>query len=364
MEERINQIALGLLYGIGPRRAKILVSHIGSLEGVFKEKTTSLGKIPGIGTIIAQNLKRQDSLNRAERELKFIEQNQIKAHFYTDQSYPKHLSYCEDSPIVLYSKGKANFNSRKNIAVVGTRKASEYGKQLVKDLLFDLKDFNVQIISGLAYGIDVTAHQAALEFKIPTIGVLAHGLDVLYPVAHQSIAKKMQEQGGLITEFLSETIPDKENFPKRNRIVAGMSEATIVVESAQKGGSLITAGLANDYNRDVFAYPGNVGRHSSIGCNQLIQKDRAHLITCAQDLIDILGWEKEISTSPVQAHVFNNLSQHEVKIVSVLKEKGSTPIDLLSHLSQTKVSDLLVQLFNLEMKGVIRALPGKCYEFI
>ncbi len=364
MEKRGYEIALGLLNGIGPKRAKSLVSYIGSVEGVFKEKAGAMSKIPGIGSILANNLNRKASLLRAEQELKFIEKNKIQLYFYKDENYPRQLTNCDDSPIMLYGLGNLDFNKRKKIAVVGTRKASAYGRQMTKNLVHDLIDFDVQIISGLAYGIDISAHKAALEFKQPTIGVLAHGLDRVYPQAHQSIARQMLKNGGLITEFLSETTPDKENFPKRNRIVAGMCDAVVVVESSQKGGSLITAGLANDYNRDVFSFPGNADRSSSVGCNYLIQKNRAHLITCAQDLIEIMGWQDQKITAPVQTNLFTKLSLEEDTIVKILQEKGTINIDDLSHFSQFMTSKLSVQLFNLEMKGVIRSLPGKMYEFV
>ncbi len=364
MSENLYKIGLSLLNGIGPRKAKQLVSGIGSVEGVFKEKVALISKIQGIGAITAQNLKREEALSRAEAELDFIAKNDITSYFYTDEKYPAKLSHCGDAPVMLFSKGNHNFNTVKNIAVVGTRKATSYGKQLVKDLIHDLQNSNVQIVSGLAYGIDIAAHKAALEFGLPTVGVLAHGLDVLYPVPHKSTALQMQNKGGILTEFLSQTIPDKENFPKRNRIVAGMCDATVVVESAEKGGSLITAGLANDYNRDVFAFPGNVSQHASKGCNALIQKNRAHLITCAQDLIEIMGWENQKIDQQVQINLFNDFSPEEEKIISILKEKGTSPIDLISHLSKMTSSELLVQLFNLEMKGVVRSLPGSKYEFV
>lgn len=365
MTSKIYEIALGLLNGIGPKKAKLLVSYIGSVEGVFKEKKAALGLIPGIGTMTVNQLNRTACIERAERELLFMEKQGVISHFYKDESYPKKLKQCDDSPIVLFSKGDINFNTRKNIAVVGTRKSTAYGKQMTRDFIHGLKDLDVQIVSGLAFGIDIEAHKAALEFGIPTIGVLAHGVDNLYPVGHKPTAIKMQEnKGGIISEFLSETIAEKENFPKRNRIVAGMCDATIVVESSQKGGSLITAGLANDYNRDVFAFPGNADKFSSVGCNYLIQKNRAHLITSTQDMIDIMGWDNSVKAANIQTDLFTNYSKEEQLILDILREKGTTQIDDLCNLCDLSTSVLSVQLFNLEMKGAIRSLPGKKYAFI
>jgi len=365
MDEKVYQIALGLLNGIGPKKAKMLAAYVGSVQGVFEEKPSVLSKVPGIGTQFLKSINKEEALERAALEFEYIQKNEIKAHFYQDATYPKKLMQCDDGPIVLFTKGTMDFNKRKNIAVVGTRKATAYGKEMTRQLVKDLQDYDVQIISGLAFGIDIAAHRAALEFDIPTMGVLAHGLDDLYPVGHKSTARKMEEnEGGIVSEFLSGTVADPKNFPKRNRIVAGICDATIVVESSQKGGSLITAGLANDYNRDVFAFPGNADKLSSVGCNYLIQKNRAHLITSAQDMIDILGWQDELQTSPVQTDLFTSFTPEEEKILTILRDKGTTQIDYLSHSAAMSVSLLSVQLFNLEMKGDIRALSGKRFEFI
>ncbi|MFK8039652.1 MAG: DNA-processing protein DprA [Crocinitomicaceae bacterium] len=365
MDKKIYQIALGLLNGIGPKKAKMLTAYVGSAQAVFEEKKSALSKIPGIGTQVLKSINTSECLERANLEFEYIQKNGIEPHYYQDHSYPKKLAQCDDGPIVIFTKGQMDFNLRKNIAVVGTRKATAYGKEMTRQFIHDLKDYDVQITSGLAFGIDITAHKAALEFDIPTMGVLAHGLDDLYPVSHKPTSRKMIENGGgLISEFLSGTIADPKNFPKRNRIVAGICDATIVVESSQKGGSLITAGLANDYNRDVFAFPGNADKLSSVGCNYLIQKNRAHLITSAQDMIDILGWQDELQTTPIQTDLFTNYTADEEQILIVLREKGITQIDDLCHAVNLSISQLSVQLFNLEMKGAIRALSGKRFEFI
>lgn len=367
MEQRIYQIALSLLSGIGPIKAKALVAHVGSVEGIFKEKEKALGLIPGIGSAVVRSLNRHECLDRAERELVFIEKHSIDFYYYEDARYPARLKFCEDGPIVLFSKGNMHFNKR-NIAIVGTRKATPYGKKLVNELIAQLADSDFQVVSGLAYGIDVEAHKAALSNRISTLAVLGHGLDLIYPAAHKSIARQMLENGGLVTEFLSNSNGDTSNFPKRNRIVAGLCDATIVVESAISGGSLITANLANDYNRDVFAFPGNTDQEYSRGCNQLIQQDKAHLITSAADLLRIMGWKQgscdSAKSSFIQQQIFPELNDEEDKIVRVLREKGEVDIDNLGYAAQLTSSGLAMHLFSLELKGLIKVAPGKRYSLL
>ncbi len=363
MEDKKFEIALSLLQGIGFHRAKALVSYIGSAEAVFREKPHVLSKIDGIGPHTLKVFNRESALERADLELEYISKHNIKPIYYLDEDYPKKLKNCDDSPIILYTKGNLDFN-RKNIAIVGTRKATPYGKQMVNEFIKDIAFLKPQIISGLAYGIDIEAHHSALKNNLSTVGVFAHGLDIIYPLDHSAIAHQMLETGGWVTEFLFQTKMDPAYFPKRNRIVAGICDVTVVVESAEKGGSLITAGLANDYNRDVFAFPGCADRPYSKGCNYLIQKNRAHLITCAQDLIDIMEWDTDKAKKDIQTNIFIELTEEENKIFTILKENGLIEIDNLSHLSNQTMSSLSVHLFNLEMKGAIRALPGKKYEVI
>ncbi|MBK6951554.1 MAG: DNA-protecting protein DprA [Crocinitomicaceae bacterium] len=364
MEKRIYQIALSLLSGVGPVKAKALVAHVGSVEGVFKEREKALGLIPGIGSSIVKSLNRKECLERAEQEILFTEKYGIDIYFYQDEKYPSKLKYCEDGPLVLFTKGNVNFN-KKNVAIVGTRKATPYGKAITKQLISDLTDLDVQIVSGLAYGIDIEAHKAAMSNNLSTLAVLGHGLDLIYPAAHKSIAKSMLENGGLVTEFLSNCGGDTSNFVKRNRIVAGLCDATVVIESAVSGGSLITANLANDYNRDVFAFPGNVDQEYSKGCNLLIQQDKAHLITSASDLIKTMGWEQSEKISPViQTQLFAELNDEEDKIVGVLRDQGEVDIDNLSYASEMTSSMLSMHLFNLEMKGLVRVAPGKKYSLL
>lgn len=363
MQNKLYEIALGLIPKIGPVKAKTLVAEIGSAKAIFEESKQNLGLVSGVGSFFLKDFNATECLQRAERELTFMDKNGIDALYYKDPNYPKKLKEAVDSPTLIFTKGKIDFD-RKNVAIVGTRKATAYGKSVTNQFVKDLVDHDVNIISGLAFGIDIEAHKSALQYDIPTVGVFARGLDNISPAPHRMIANDMLEKGGWVTEFLSETPGDPSFFVKRNRIVAGICETTLVVESAQKGGSLITAGLANDYNRDVFAFPGNIDRESSKGTNMLIQKNRAHLVTCAQDMVDILGWEEKAKNNVFQTNLFLDLTEDEQKIIDILKEKGSLHIDALNDLAKMSISVMSVQLFNLEMKGAIRALAGKRYEAI
>ena len=281
------QIALNYIEHIGPVRAKQLLSYFGSAEAIFKESTQSLAKLPSIGPERAAAIKKKEVLERADQEITFIEKKNIKTYFFTDASYPYRLKECADAPLMLYGSGNLHLDAGHFIAIVGTRKPTDRGKANTERLIKELGERmnNITIISGLAYGIDICAHRAALESGIPTIGIPAHGLDTIYPSTHRNTAAQMLERGGILTEFCTRTIPDAGNFVRRNRIIAGLSDAVIVVESKEKGGSLITANYANGYNRDVFAFPGRPEDKESAGCNQLIKRNIAALIENADDLI-------------------------------------------------------------------------------
>ncbi len=364
MIENLNyKIALTLIPEIGDVLAKRLVAYCGSVEGVFNEKKSALEKVPGIGTVLSKIIREQSVFNRVEEELKFIEKNKISPLFYLDTDYPKRLTYCEDNPVMLYFKGNTDLNTNKIISIVGTREATEYGKNLCDKLVADLSIYNPLIVSGLAYGIDVCAHRAAMDNGLKTVGVCAHGLDRIYPALHSSVAGKMQEQGGLLTDFTSGTIPNRENFPRRNRIVAGIADATIVIESKKDGGSLITADIANGYNRDVFAFPGRIGDVTSEGCNNIIKQNKAALIQSAADIVYIMGWEQTAKkNAPVQKQLFIDLKPEEELVVNVLKEKNALNVDdlcLLVKMPMSKVSSLLL---TLEFSGIVRSLPGKMYK--
>lgn len=357
----IYKVALTLIKSVGHVTAKNLLSHFGTAEAIFKASEPELLRIPGLGPITAAQILKSDALLQAAVQVNFIEKQQIKVLFYTDDDYPKRLRNCADAPILLYYKGTADLNHHRIISVVGTRKSTDYGKALCRQLAETLVHYDVMIVSGLAYGIDVAAHKASLDQQIPTIGVLAHGLDRIYPPLHQQIAHKMLLNGGLLTEFPLHTIPDKENFPKRNRIIAGIADVTIVVEATAKGGALITADIANSYNRDVYAFPGRTTDSSSEGCNFLIKTNRAALINHAKDLVYYLGWEEKAAKDPVQAQLPIGLCKEAQQIVNALA--GSTAgVDELAIRMDIAQSKLAIHLLNLEMQGILTALPGKIYK--
>ncbi|MDB5228740.1 MAG: protecting protein DprA [Bacteroidota bacterium] len=361
-------IALRLMKGVGDANAKMLISYTGSAENLFKLPASKLKKINGVGPKTADLFKdTYEVLLRAEKELKFIQKHKIETIFYYDKRYPKRLLNCGDSPLFIFCKGKFDFNKLRFINIVGTRNATQYGKELTEKLITELAQYDLNLVSGLAFGIDICAHIAALKYDMQNIGVLAHGLDRIYPGSHRSITEKMQENGALVTDFLSETNPDRQNFPSRNRIVAGMTDATIVIESAITGGALITADIANSYNRDVFAFPGRVHDEYSAGCHRLIKQHKAVLVTCANDIIEFMNWdlhnEKEVPKI-IQSQLFIELNPQEKKICEILSQKEKISIDELTGqiaIPQSSIANILLQL---EMKGVITSLPGKMYKLI
>ncbi len=360
----LHQIALACIPGIGSVLARNLISYCGSPEEVFVTNKKHLGKVPGIGPKTIELIRNHTAFERAERELSFIEKYKIRALFLTDSAYPKRLKNCFDAPVMLYFKGSADLNAGKVISIVGTRKATEYGRDICRELLAGLTAHNPLIISGLAYGIDFLAHKEAIKNSMSTVGIMAHGLDRIYPSQHRPLAEKMVADGGLLTEFMSGTVPDRENFPKRNRIIAGLADVTIVVEANIKGGALITAELANSYNRDVFAYPGRITDEFSSGCNHLIKTNRASLITKLADLEYILGWtnsQVQSGTRP-QLGLAIDLSDEEKIITGVLQAKGSLIVDDLAILTGFPQSKLAVHILGMEMKGILIGLPGKVYK--
>jgi DNA processing protein len=360
-DQLLYQIALTLIPGVGDVNGKKLIAYCGGAEAVFREKRSSLEKIPGIGRATVNSLISNGVLSKAEEEILFLTKHQIQPLFYLDKNYPKRLQHCADSPMMLYFKGEAKFNEMRMVGVVGTRNASEYGKRMCEQLIEDLVNDEVMIVSGLAYGIDAYAHRAALKFGLQTVGVLGHGLDRIYPAANKSIAERMLEQGGLLTEFLSGTTPDRENFPKRNRIVAGMIDALVVVESAKRGGALITADIANSYNRDVFAFPGRIGDTYSEGCNFLIRTNRAALIENASNLRYLMGWENQSPKQGVQTKLFRAFSDEEQLVLDAFGTGNECDIDTLILHTNLPSSKLAAVLLTLEFDGVLVALPGKRY---
>ncbi len=360
----LYKIAITLIDGVGDIQAKKLIGACGSAEEVFRAKKAHLLKIDGVGIYTANAVLNQNVFYRAQQEIDYIEKNGIEALFYQDKKYPQRLKQCADSPVMLYFKGNADLNNNRIISLVGTRKATEYGKQFCAELMQQLVPFNPLIVSGMAYGIDICAHKESLKNQMSTVGVMAHGLDMVYPAQHKSTALKMMEQGGLITDFMSGTAPDRENFPKRNRIIAGMCDAVLVVEAGESGGALITADIANSYSRDVFALPGRVGDPYSAGCNKLIKINKAALLESYADLVYLLGWQHEEVKAARQAKLFVDLSDEEQRLVDYLKEKGNTPIDELCYATKLPMSKVSGLLLNLEFNAVVRSLPGKRYQLI
>ena len=353
---------------IGPVSAKNLLAYFGDEEAIFKAGKAKLLAVPGIGEKKIAQLNFDEALRKAENELKFIEKNNIDVLFYTDSRYPKRLKSCHDSPVLLYSKGNADLNSYKVISVVGTRNATEYGKNLCRQLVEELAPYNVLIVSGLAHGIDVATHKECLKANVPTVGVLGHGLDTMYPAGNRDTAQKMLENGGLLTEYPSNTRAGKENFPARNRIVAGLADATVVVEASVKGGALITAEIANSYNRDVFAFPGRVGDFYSEGCNFIIRNNKAALLTCVADVAYSLGWEKPGIAKPAKEQQFMlpiDLLPEEQTIYNIINQHNQPlAIDDLTIKTNMPMSQLAMHLLNMEMQGYIRSLPGKMYRTV
>ena len=363
---QLHQVALTFVKNIGPAHAKLLVSYLGGAERIFTVSKAKMLKIPGIGEKTISQLNLSEALMLAEKELDYAAKNNIDIIFYTDGRYPKRLKNCADSPVLLYAKGNADFNAMHVVSIVGTRNATEYGKHLCRQLVEELQQHNVLVVSGLALGIDVTAHKECIKQNLPTVGVLGHGLDRLYPGQNRSTAEKMTGNGALLSEYPSGTIPDRENFPQRNRIVAGMADATVVIEAGVKGGALITAEIANSYNRDVFAYPGRVGDDYSEGCNFLIRNNKAQLLTCAADLAYSLGWEVPgAGNKPQAVEQFMlpiDLSNEEQTIFNILNQtKSPVAIDDLTIKTNLSTSILAMNLLNMEMQGYIKSLPGKVY---
>jgi len=365
MEDLIYEIGLSLIPGVGCVTGKQLVAYCGGVKAVFMERRAALLRIPGLGEKTVNSIINQNVLSRAEEECKFIERNHIRALFYLDKEYPKRLKLCNDNPLMLYYKGNADLNNMKVIGLVGTRLATEYGRDMCRKIVEGLVEQNALVVSGLAFGIDTWSHKAALDFNLPTVGVLGHGLDQLYPPQNHALAEKMQEHGGILSEFVSKTKPDRENFPMRNRIVAGMCDALVVVESGRKGGALITAEIANSYNREVFAVPGRVGDMHSEGCNNLIRRNSASLINSSEDICYMLNWnEDKRQKNAIQRQLFHDLNPDEEQVVSLLTEHGDMGIDaLLQHINMLP-SKAAAVLLNMEFQGVIRCLPGKVYRLL
>ncbi|MCG9971371.1 DNA-processing protein DprA [Christiangramia crocea] len=363
-EDLLYILALQHIPNLGDTTAKKLIRHFGNAKNIFKEKKSNLLKLDGVGSVRIKEINDSGHLKAAEDELKFIDSNNIECHYFQDIDYPEKLKHCIDGPILLFSRGNIDLNRKRIISIVGTRQITSYGMQFCEKLIEDLAPLDPVIVSGFAYGVDITAQKAAVKNGLQTIGCLAHGLNQIYPKVHKKYVGQVEENGGFFTDFWSTDKFDRNNFLKRNRIIAGLSEATIVIESAEKGGALVTADIAGSYDREVFAVPGRPGDKFSSGSNNLIKAQKAHVLTSAADIAYILNWEIEVKQKSVQKQLFVQLEDEEQKLYDFLKNRGKTELDLLAlncNFPTFKTASLLL---NMELKGAIRPLPGKLFEAI
>ncbi len=369
-QDLFHLLALQQVDGVGDIMAKKLINHCGTASAVFETKHSKLVGIDGFGSGLLRNLKNKSVFEKAEKELLFIKSNGIDITYFQDENYPDRLKHCIDGPVLLFSSGNIDLQNKKIISIVGTRQITSYGMEFCRKLIEDLAPLDPVIVSGFAYGVDIFAHQLAIEHNLQTIGVVAHGLNQIYPKTHKKYVAKVEQNGGFMTEFWSTSNPEKENFVRRNRIVAGISEATIVIESADRGGSLITANIANDYNRDVFAVPGRTTDKYSQGCNNLIKTQKANLLTSAADLVYILNWDignaskSRNDAKPVQKQLFVTLEPDEQKVYDFLLKTGKELMDIIALRCDFPIYKISGMLLNMELKGVIRPLPGKFFEAI
>jgi len=366
-DKSLYRIALTQIKGVGVVHARNLMQVVGDEEAVFKESSRKLESIPRLSRRVIEEIRNPEVMRRAEKELEFVAKNNLQLLFFTDKHYPQRLTQCIDAPLLLYAKGNTDLNREKVISIVGTRNATRYGEEYCKEFIREIsvKLPDILIISGLAYGVDICAHRAALQNGLPTVAVLGHGLDRIYPSLHRQTAVDMLRTGALLTEFPSNTNPDKHNFVKRNRIVAGMADAVVVVESGMKGGSLTTADIANSYFREVFALPGRIRDKMSTGCNQLISDNQAVLLRSSGHFLSHMGWEQETKPNlPVQKELFPELSGDEGKIFNTLNNKGAMQVNTLAIELNIPVTELFLTLLEMEMKNIVESLPGGIYQLV
>jgi len=362
-EELLHLIALTCVPQIGDVHARALLRHLGSAQAIFRARRSELERIPGIGSVRASAIRGYRDLRRAEKELQFLQQSGVEAVAEGHPSYPRRLLHCPDAPVLLYFKGQASLNEARTISIVGTRAPTAYGKDWLTGFIDALADFQPLIVSGLAYGIDTLAHRQALTCGLATLGVMAHGQDRVYPSVNQPLAREMTRQGGLLTEYRSHTPPDAQNFPRRNRIVAAISDAVVVVETGEKGGSMITADLANGYHREVLALPGRVCDPKSQGCNRLIREHRAHLVREAGDLVQLLNWDvPPPQKASIQTQLFPELKPEERLLLRAVTEQEGIHIDELCQRIEMTPQAAAKTLLALELSGLLEALPGKRYR--
>lgn len=363
-KELLYTLALQHIPNLGDTTAKKLLRQFVKAENIFQEKKQNLLKIDGIGQVRIQEIHNPKYLREAEAELNFIQKNNIKAVYFEEAAYPEKLKHCLDAPILLFSRGNIDLNRKRLLSIVGTRQITAHGMAFCENLIEELSPLDPVIISGFAYGVDITAQRAAVKNELQTVGCLAHGLNQIYPKSHKKYMAEIEENGGFFTDFWSTDTFDRNNFLKRNRIIAGLSEATVVIESAEKGGALVTADIANSYDREVFAVPGRPGDKYSLGCNNLIKSQNAHVLTSAADIAYILNWKISETPKEVQKKLFVQLEAEEQKIYDFLEEQGKTELDLVALKCSVPTFKAASLLLNMELKGAVRPLPGKLFEAI
>ena len=362
IEELLAVLRLQATKNVGDVIAKKLIHHFGCASNIFSASKNDLLQIDGIGEFIIKHLLNENYLSAAAKELNYVEKNNIALSYFLDDNYPEKLKHCIDAPILLFKDGNINLKQQKVIAIVGTRNITNYGRDFCNNLINDLKTYNPIIVSGFAYGVDICAHKSAIKNGLQTIGVFAHGIDSVYPKTHKKHMADVLKNGGFFTEFWHDEQPLRENFLKRNRIVAGIASATIVIESGEKGGSLVTADIANSYNRDVFAVPGKVNDNYSKGCNNLIKNNQAHLLSSAEDVVKLLNWDIQKAEKPKQLPLFIDLNPKEQKIYDYLNTNGKQIIDVIAmdcEIPSYQLSSILMQM---ELKGIVKPHPGKIFE--
>ena len=349
---------------VGAILAKKLIVNVGDVSQIFKEKAASLSKINGIGNHVLKHLFDAKNIKSAAQELKYMQENAVAYSYFLEDKYPSNLQHCIDSPILLFKDGNIDFSNKKIISIVGTRNMSSYGRDFCNTLVDDLAQYNPIIVSGFAYGVDICAHKAAIKNNLQTIAVLAHGLEEMYPKVHKKYRNQVSENGGFLTEFWHNETPLRENFLKRNRIVAGISSATIIIESAAKGGALVTADIANSYDKDVFAVPGRTTDLYSKGCNNLIKNNNAFLLNSAEEIVKMLNWDLKEQPKAIQQQLFLELNENEQKIYDLLHEKGKQVADVISVECNIPIYQLAAILLQMELKGISKPLPGKMFELV
>ena len=360
-EELLYRIAITMLPQVGAITAKNLISYCGGAKAVFEARGRHLKAIPRVGSHIARSILQQSTLKQADNEVEYIRKNNISTFYYLDEAYPHRLKHLPDCPVILYFRGKVNFNEGRTVAIVGTRSPSPRGREVCKQFIRGLQPQVGLLVSGLAFGIDITAHRSALELNFPNVGVVGHGLKHLYPAAHRKVAERMLTCGGLLTEFPSQTKPDGRHFPMRNRIIAGLVDLVIVIETARRGGSVITANLANEYDRDVFAVPGRISDEKSAGCNELIKSHKANLVEGPEDVAYFMNWQKKETNPGTQRKLFVNLDEEEAYVLKLMEQQEFCNIDFLLSHGSLSVSRLSRVLLGLEFKGLIKVMPGNKY---